>query len=178
MSTLERARLCVLLGMGLADAAIVSWDSKYAFNHWCPIAGICAASTDRNPGTDKDASWLYLITTRPFPAFTSGHSTFSATAARIIARVLGSDNIAFETTSQGLLNITHSFVSFSVAAAEASQSRIYGGIRRMADCPLHSCKIVWDSSVFPQDLKPRLVYRVAGHDARGLVIMQDMARIG
>jgi membrane-associated phospholipid phosphatase len=133
LSTLERARLCALLGMGLADAAIVAWDAKYAFNHWRPITGIRAASTDGNPGTDEDVSWSPLIPTPPFPAFTSGHSTFSATAARIIARVLGSDNIAFETTSQGLPNITRSFASFSAAAAEAGQSRIYGGIHWQYD---------------------------------------------
>jgi hypothetical protein len=133
LPTIERARLLALVGLGVADAAIVSWDAKYSYNHWRPVTAIRAASTEGNPGTVEDQTWSPLIGTPPFPSYTSGHSTFSAAAATIIARVLGSDNIAFTTTSQGLPDVTRSFSSFSAAAAEAGQSRIYGGIHFQYD---------------------------------------------
>ena len=132
LSTLDRARLFALLGMGVADAAIVSWDAKYGLNHWRPITGIREASTDGNPDTVEDVTWSPLINTPPFPAYTSGHSTFSATAATILKRLLG-DNNSFSTTSQGLPNVTRSYASFSSAAAEAGMSRIYGGIHWQYD---------------------------------------------
>lgn len=133
LPTIERARLLALVGLGVADAAIVSWDAKYSYNHWRPVTAIRAASTEGNPGTVEDQTWSPLIGTPPFPSYTSGHSTFSAAAATIIARVLGSDNTAFTTNSQGLPDVTRSFSSFSAAAAEAGQSRIYGGIHFQYD---------------------------------------------
>ena len=129
LSTLEFARLLVLLEIGLADATIVCWDaSKYTFNHWRPIMGIHAALTDGTPGTDEDKFWLPLIDMPPFPAFILGNSTFTSTAALIIARVLDSNPISFDMILQGLPNGTRSFASFLDVAAKAGQSRIYGGI--------------------------------------------------
>lgn len=132
-SVSENARLFALLSIGVADAAIVSWDNKYAHHHWRPVTGIRQADTDGNPLTEADATWTPLIATPPFPSYTSGHSTFSSTAAKILARVFRSDSIAFSTTSDGLPGVTRSFASFSQAAAEAGQSRIYGGIHWQYD---------------------------------------------
>jgi hypothetical protein len=129
----EKSRLFALLGMGVADAAIVSWDSKYAFHHWRPVTGIREAATDGNPDTVEDLTWTPFIATPPFPTYTSGHSTFSATSARILARVLRNDGIGFSTTSQGLPGVTRSFSGFWQAAAEAGASRIYGGIHWQYD---------------------------------------------
>jgi hypothetical protein len=132
LSTMERARLFALLELGVADAAIVSWDAKYALNHWPPVTGIQGALTNGNLDTVKDAGWLPLIDTPPFPAYTSGHSTFSSTAAQILARVLG-DDIAFSTTLQCLPNVMRTFTNFSTAAAECGTSRIYGAIHWQYD---------------------------------------------
>ncbi|MBI5364727.1 MAG: vanadium-dependent haloperoxidase [Planctomycetes bacterium] len=98
-----------------------------------PITGIRQADTDGNPATTQDAAWTPLIGTPPFPSYTSGHSTFSASAARVLARVLHTDAVAFSTTSDGLPNVTRSFATFSSAAAEAGQSRVYGGIHWQFD---------------------------------------------
>jgi len=127
------ARLFALLGLGLADAAISAWDSKYAYSYCRPVTGIRAADADDNPATIQDATWTPLIVTPPFPSYTSGHSTFSAAAAGILARVYHTDDIAFSATAEGLTGVTRSFSSFSAAAAEAGQSRIYGGIHWQFD---------------------------------------------
>ena len=73
-------------------------------------------------------TWSSFITTPPFPDYTSGHSTFSGAAARVLARFYGRDDIAFVTGSDALPGVTRSFAGFSAAAAEAGVSRIYGGI--------------------------------------------------
>jgi hypothetical protein len=133
LSLAENARLFALLSITVADAAIIAWDVKYAYNNWRPVTGIQHADQDGNPATDADASWLPLLATPPFPSYTSGHSTFSSSSARLLAHFFGTDAVAFSTVSDGLPGVTRSFTSFSQAAEEAGQSRIYGGIHWQFD---------------------------------------------
>lgn len=123
----ENARLFALLNLGLADAAICAWDMKYLYNLWRPVTAIQKADLDNNPATEADPNWLPFLVTPPFPTYVSGHSTFSATAAEILARYFGTDHIAFTNVSEGVAG-ARSFTSFSEAAEEAGRSRIYGGI--------------------------------------------------
>lgn len=133
LSLIENARLFALLAVAGADAAIVSWDHKYHYNNWRPVTGIQHADTDGNPATAADPAWLPLIATPPFPAYSSGHSTFSSASARLLALFFGTDQISFSTTSDGLAGVTRSFTRLSDAAEEAGQSRIYGGIHWQFD---------------------------------------------
>jgi len=133
LSLLENARLFALLSLTVADAAIVSWDHKYYYNDWRPVTGIQHADTDGNPKTAADPSWTPLITTPPFPSYSSGHSTFSGSSSKILELFFGSDSFSFTTTSDGLADVQRSFTSFSQAAEEAGQSRIYGGIHWQFD---------------------------------------------
>jgi membrane-associated phospholipid phosphatase len=128
----QNARLFALLNIAEADAAICSWDAKYAYNYWRPVTAIRAADTDGNPATDPDPTWTPLLGTPPFPEYTSGHSTFSGAAATVLARFFGNDQIAFTTASEDLPGVTRSFSSFWDAAYEAGLSRIFGGIHYMA----------------------------------------------
>ncbi len=130
-NTLEQnARVFALLGITLADAAICAWDNKYAYEDWRPITGIRNADADGNDATDQDAGWTPLIDTPPFPSYTSGHSTFSGAASRLIEILYGRDDIAFDSTVE---DVTRSFESLSDAAEEAGRSRIYGGIHWQYD---------------------------------------------
>lgn len=124
----ENARLFALINIALADAAVVSWDNKYAFEYWRPVTAIRNADLDNNAATDKDETWTPLLGTPPFPTYTSGHSTFSGAASTVLASFYGTDLIAFTTSSQGFAVPDRSFSSFSQAADEAGISRIYGGI--------------------------------------------------
>ncbi len=133
LSLVQNARLFALLGIAVADAGIVAWDAKYHYNLWRPITAIRNADTDGNPTTDPDTTWTPLITTPNFPSYISGHSTFSSAAARLLGLFFGSDTFNFSTTSDGLPGVQRSFTSFSQAAAEAGQSRIYGGIHWQYD---------------------------------------------
>ena len=73
-----------------------------------------------------------MLATPPFPSYVSGHSTFSAAAAAVLEGVFGPD-VAFTATSDGLPGVTRRFSGFAAAAAEAGQSRIYGGIHFQFD---------------------------------------------
>src|SRR5262249_37435443 len=75
-----------------------------------------------------------------FPSYTSGHATFGAAAFQTLARFYGRDDITFTFISDEFNGVTRgsdgnvrpivarTFYSFSQAAAENGQSRIYLGI--------------------------------------------------
>lgn len=129
LSLVETARLFAMLDVAMADAAIVAWDAKYRYDVWRPVTAIRQAGDVPATAALQDETWTPLLPTPPFPEYVSGHSTFSAAAATVLASCFGTDDVAFTTMSDALgPTVTRSFTSFSVAAAEAGMSRIYGGI--------------------------------------------------
>jgi membrane-associated phospholipid phosphatase len=139
-TTIQNARLFALLSIVQADAAILAWDTKFTYNFIRPYTAITTqAALDGNPDTTADPSWTSLIPTPPFPSYTSGHSTFSGGSARLLALFFGTDDVAFSAPSPDpdrwplLDGVTRSWSSFSQAAEEAGQSRIYGGIHWQFD---------------------------------------------
>ncbi|MEG4396500.1 phosphatase PAP2 family protein [Microcoleus sp. BROC3] len=127
----DSARLFALLNFALADAAISCWDAKYEYNLWRPVTAIRQADTDNNPNTTADPLWTPLITTPPFPEYTSGHSTFSGAADAVMTSVLGSD-FGFADRGDRTVNTLRTFENFSEAADESGMSRLYGGIHFMS----------------------------------------------
>jgi hypothetical protein len=119
----ENARLFAHLNIALSDTAVLCWVIKFTFEYWRPITAIRV----------EDPNWTPLLTTPPFPAYTSGHSTFSGAASALLAHSFGSDKIEFSTTSDDLPGMTRKFASLSSAAEEAGMSRIYGGIHWQFD---------------------------------------------
>jgi membrane-associated phospholipid phosphatase len=130
LDLVDEARLMALISTAEADAAIAAWDAKYAYAAWRPITAIGEAAASGNTEVTPDREWKPLLATPPFPEYISGHSTFSAAAAAILARFFGSDRIAFSVRSDTpeLRAVVRRFTSFSAAAEEAGVSRIYGGI--------------------------------------------------
>ncbi len=122
------ALLFAKLNVALADTAILCWDVKYNYSLWRPFHAITLADQDGNPLTDPDPTWSSLVITPPFPEYTSGHSSFSAAAARILAFEFGTDQMTFSDASEGLPGVYRSYDSFTQAAAESGRSRIYGGL--------------------------------------------------
>lgn len=160
---LENARLFALLSITQADAAICSWDNKYHYDHVRPYTAITAeADDDGNPATVEDPTWSNLIPTPPFPTYTSGHSTFSGGSSRILARFFGTDDVPYCAPSPDpqrwpaqLTGVVRCWDTFSQAAEEAGQSRIYGGIHWQYDnqLGLQSGRALADS-VFDEFLTP------------------------
>ncbi len=129
-SLMDNARMFALLNATLADAGIVCWDAKYTYELWRPEDAIRLADTDGNAATEADLGWVPNWPSPPFPEYTSGHSTFSGSAAAALRLFFGTDDIAFEVGAgfDVLPGVTRSYDSLSEAALEAGMSRIYGGI--------------------------------------------------
>ncbi len=126
--TLDRARLFAALNTTLADSSVVAWDAKYIYEFWRPVTAIRMGDSDGNNDTVGDPSWSPVLNTPPFPEYVSGHSTYSGAASRVLATLLGTDDISFEANSDIVPGESRSYGSFSEAASEAGFSRIYGGI--------------------------------------------------
>jgi hypothetical protein len=127
----ENARMMALLNIGMADALITAWDSKFEYSFVRPVTAIRNADNDPNPDTAGDATWLPLLTTPGHPSYMAAHSAVSATAATVLAEFFGNDAIAFTSSAEvsaGGTVITRSFDGFWEGAEEAGASRIYGGI--------------------------------------------------
>ena len=124
----ENARLFASLNIAIADALITCWDVKYDYNYWRPITGIRLAADDGDPNTVPDTAWAPLIVTPAHPSYISGHSSVSGAAAAVLADFFGTDNISFTLPSQNPALPARSFTSFSQAAQESADSRLYGGI--------------------------------------------------
>ena len=108
-----------LTAVALYDAFISCWDEKYRSNIVRPVTVI-------NEIIDK--GWVTFLQTPPFPEYTSGHSTITASAAVVLAHLYG-DKFSFQDTSDlRYIGMQRHFNSFQEAAAEASISRVYGGI--------------------------------------------------
>jgi membrane-associated phospholipid phosphatase len=122
LSLSENARLFALLNICLADAGILCWECKFRHNFWRPITAI------REANTDPDPTWISLLTTPPFPSYTSGHSSFSGAGAAALAYFFGTDAVPFRVSSDGVPGVRRSYAGFWAAAEEAGRSRIYGGI--------------------------------------------------
>jgi hypothetical protein len=124
----QNARLFAELNVALADGIIAHFDAKYTYNRWRPVTAIQLADQTGNPDTAADPNWLPLLNTPANPSYVSGHAVVSRAASTILAQFFGTDNISFSLTSEDLSGVTHSFTSFSAAAAEAENSVVWGGI--------------------------------------------------
>jgi membrane-associated phospholipid phosphatase len=137
LSLSDNAHLFALLNLGMADAAIACWDSKYRYVYWRPITAIREGDLDNNAATDPDATWtpwldFFPTGTPAHPEYPSGHSTVSGAAASILAAKFG-DNTPFTVTSD-VRTGTRSFPSFSTATAEIADARVFGGIHFRTSC--------------------------------------------
>ncbi len=134
---LENARLFALMNVASADSAIAAWDTKREYDFWRPFTAVPQTSADDgNPDTVADPAWTPFLPTPSFPSYVSGHSTFSSASATILADWLGTDQIHIDVLSESAdlpSGYTRSFEFLSDAAAEAGQSRIYGGIHFQFD---------------------------------------------
>jgi len=107
------------------DAFVQCWDEKYRSNYARP-------ETIINQYVDE--AWTPYLQTPPFPEYTCGHSTTSASAAEVLTAVFG-DNFAYTDTTELEFGIkSRSFTSFRQAADENNWARFYGGIHFHPSC--------------------------------------------
>jgi hypothetical protein len=126
-SLTDTARLLALVNLGMADAMIGCWDSKYLYSSWRPITAIQLADTDGNDATAPAPSWTPLITTPAFPEYPSAHSCASGAAAHILAATFG-ESTSFGIVSLAMPGVTRQYHNFSESIADVENARVFGGI--------------------------------------------------
>src|SRR5690606_35302213 len=114
-----------LLNVAGADAGITCWETKYHYRTWRPETAIREA--------DANADFIPNMASPAFPSYTSGHSTYSAAMSRMLELFLGTDEVEFTTTSDGLPGAVRTFQRLSDAREEVGMSRVWGGIHVMSD---------------------------------------------
>src|SRR2546427_7626634 len=102
MSEVRAARAFALLNMAMHDAAVGCWGVKYTYFNPRPV--------QLDPGITT------VIGLPNFPAYPSGHSTFSAAAAMVLSYLF-----------------PQAAPDFDAMKDEASISRLYGGIHYRSD---------------------------------------------
>ncbi|ACB75607.1 vanadium-dependent haloperoxidase [Opitutus terrae] len=156
LSVPETARLFALLNIAEADACISSWDTKFFYSTWRPETAIRELETARNAHWKPQPEFIPLMMSPSFPSYVSGHSTFSAAAARVLERFFGTDEIEFTTTSDGLPGAVRTFKRLSECRDEIGMSRLYGGFHVMADnVEGQKCGIKVADWVMENSLQPR-----------------------
>ena len=94
---LRAARTFAYMNMAIMDAGISCWDAKYYYHYPRPTQAI--------PG------FKAILGVPNFPSYTSGHSSFSAAGATVLAHFFPADKAKFDGWAQ-----------------EAADSRVYAGI--------------------------------------------------
>lgn len=102
LSPIRTARIFAYMNMAIVDAGISCWDAKYFYHYPRPIEVVPGFKT--------------ILGTPNFPAYTSGHSTFSSAAAEVLSHFFPADATRFKEKAE-----------------EAAMSRIYGGIHYRFD---------------------------------------------
>ncbi len=131
----DHAQLLALQNTAMADGFIAGWHIRYRHDFWRPVTAIRAGDTGGNPSTVGDRTWESLLNTPANPEYPSTHSILGGAAAAVLAAVLGIDEVAFSSTSgPPFAGLTRSFKSFSEAAQENADSRVYAGIHFRSAC--------------------------------------------
>lgn len=107
VSRAEQVRTLALINIALADAGVAAWDAKYAYWTTRPENGIREL---------LDPEWRPYLKTPLFPAYVSGHSTYSAAVAEVLAGLFPDDEERFRSMGE-----------------EAGISRLLGGIHWRSD---------------------------------------------
>ena len=131
----DSARVLALMNIAMADAYIAGFKIRYVYDSWRPVTAIREGDNDGNDATVGDPTWDSHQNTPSVSDYPSTQSTFSAAAAVALASALGGDQASFTVTSgKPFDGITRSFTSFSHAARESADSRVYAGIHFRSAC--------------------------------------------
>ncbi len=121
-SLAKAAEAYAKVGMAVHDAFISCWKCKYDMSLMRPITYI---------RDNIDNNWNTILTTPPFPEYTSGHSVQGAATSRVLSEIFGYNYSFTDKTHQNRTDIDGSprhYTSFYEMADEAAVSRLYGGI--------------------------------------------------
>jgi len=147
----ESVKLFFALANAIFDASIATWDAKREYDYVRPVTAIRHLFRGKRilgwagPGKGTQEilgeTWKPFqsatFPTPPFAEFTSGHSGFSMAAATVLKNFTGSDTFGFYYSqneplkadpTEPVTDVVLSWPTFTAAALEAGESRLYGGI--------------------------------------------------
>jgi len=149
LSTRDSALLFAVIDLSAADTLINTWNDKYQWKFWRPVAAIRNADTDGNPATVKDAGWTPLfnpslpasiggvgptLITPPFPDHPSGHASITSATMHAFESFFGTNDMTFYLTSSRFPGEQRYYDHFSDVINEVIEARIWAGIHfRHAD---------------------------------------------
>jgi len=134
------------------DASIATWEAKRHYDYVRPITAIRYLFAGRTvrawggpavgivdlPGNQWRTFQVVTFPTPPFPEYASGHSGFSTAGATVLRAFTGSDTFGSTYTQPAhsleaepdapAMPVTLTWPTFTEAALQAGESRIYGGI--------------------------------------------------
>lgn len=144
-------KLYFAVANAILDASIATWDCKRFYDYVRPVTAIrhlyrgktipgwagAGKGIQQIPGESWTPFQAANFPTPPFAEFTSGHSAFSMAAAVALKRFTGSDRFGAFYVQKEVLRadpgepvqgVVLSWPTFTGAAREAGESRLYGGI--------------------------------------------------
>lgn len=146
----DDVKLFFALSNAIFDASIATWESKLFYDYARPVTAIRHLLRGKKirgwNGTAMSEvmgeAWrtyqVPTFVTPPFPEYTSGHSGFSMAGAEVLRSFTGSDvfggsyiqqvPLRVEPTMAVAVGIELKWETFTEAALEAGESRLYGGI--------------------------------------------------
>ncbi len=122
LNLMDAAEIMAKVGMSIHDAFISCWKCKYQFNLLRPVTYI---------QEQIDPNFKTLLSTPPFPEYTSGHSVQTGASLTVLADYFGDFYSFTDRTHESRTDIDgrpRSYDSFSQCASEVALSRLYGGI--------------------------------------------------
>jgi hypothetical protein len=148
-SLVDTARVFALVNASINDGVQTSHTSKFIYGLWRPVTAIRRADEDLNALTAPDPTWLPLLVTPPYPSYSGNMACMGASAARTLANVFGTNDIAVTATwvgNAGNADVSRTYAGFWQLAEEQARSRVYGGIHFTFDnvASQESCKKVAD----------------------------------
>ncbi|MBK8701855.1 MAG: vanadium-dependent haloperoxidase [Saprospiraceae bacterium] len=116
------------IGIGMADAVVACWNSKYHYNLERPESFIRKNIHD---------DWRSFHHSPNFPSYPSGHSSLGGVSATILAAIFGDQLDFTDNSHEGrieFLGKPRHYNSFSEIAEENAYSRIPLGVHYRMDC--------------------------------------------
>jgi hypothetical protein len=134
LSLIEAARVYALLNATINDSLQTAHASKFVYGLWRPVTAIERADEDLNSATEREPGWMPLLITPPYPSHASNMACVGAGAARLLADVFGTNDVAItakwydNTAATGTPVAIRNYAGFRQRAEDQGRSRVYGGI--------------------------------------------------
>lgn len=146
----QDVKMFFALANAIHDAAIATWEAKRYYDYVRPVTAIRHLFREKTiqgwdgseikaiPGEAWRPYQVATFPTPPFAEFTSGHSAFSMAGAEVLKRFTRSDRfgecyqqvepLRVEPSLIEAVGVILKWDTFTEAALEAGESRLYGGI--------------------------------------------------